>query len=102
MSLWYVVFLALLQALTEFLPVSSSGHLGLAGFLFDMPYQGLTFDLALHFGTLFAVIIYFWRDLFTIGRDTLAIRDVHRLTATQTVGIGIAIATIPAAIVGAS
>lgn len=112
MSISYAVLLALIQALTEFLPVSSSGHLGLAGFFFDMPYQGLTFDLALHFGTLFAVVIYFWRDLFAIGRDTFALlpqgklvaafRDPDAVAPTQRLGIGIALATIPAALVGAA
>ena len=69
METWHVVLLALVQALTEFLPVSSSGHLALVGFFLGWPYQGITFDLALHLGTLVAVIAYFWRDLLAIARE---------------------------------
>ena len=58
MELSHIILLALVQAITEFLPVSSSGHLGLIGFLLGWDYQGVTFDLALHFGTLIAVLAY--------------------------------------------
>src|SRR5690606_6299952 len=60
---WKVVGLALLQGLTEFLPVSSSAHLILVPALTGWPDQGLAFDVALHFGSLFAVLLYFRRDL---------------------------------------
>lgn len=102
MEAWHVILLALVQALTEFLPVSSSGHLALAGFFFGWPYQGLTFDLALHVGTLLAVVVYFRRDLWTIGRDTLALRRLADATTTQRLGLGILLATIPGAVVGAA
>ena len=72
MELWHVIVLALVQALTEFLPVSSSGHLGLVGFFLGWPYQGLTFDLALHFGTLTAVLIYYRRDLWRMTAAVLS------------------------------
>jgi undecaprenyl-diphosphatase len=55
--------LALIQGLTEFLPVSSSAHLILGGKLFGWNDQGLVFDVATHFGTLLAVLFYFRRDL---------------------------------------
>ena len=58
-----VIFLSLLQGLTEFLPVSSSAHLVLPAQLTDWPDQGLAFDVAVHFGTLIAVLAYFRRDL---------------------------------------
>jgi undecaprenyl-diphosphatase len=51
-----------LQGLGEFLPISSSAHLVLAPWLFRWEDPGLTFDIALHFGTLIAVVIYFWKD----------------------------------------
>lgn len=62
MPLLHVIILAILQGLTEFLPVSSSAHLALAPWLFGWPDQGLSFDIALHIGTLAAVLIYFGRD----------------------------------------
>jgi len=100
METWLVIVLALVQALTEFLPVSSSGHLGLAGFFLGLPYQGLTFDLALHLGTLLAVVAYFWKDLWRLARAVLAIRSLRELDTMQRLGVGIALSTIPAAIVG--
>ncbi len=62
MSLAQAAVLALIQGLTEFIPISSSAHLALAPWLLGWPDQGLAFDIALHFGTLLAVILYFFRD----------------------------------------
>lgn len=62
MSVFEAVILAIIQGLTEFLPISSSAHLALAPWLFGWKDQGLAFDIALHFGTLCAVIVYFFRD----------------------------------------
>jgi len=65
-TLLQLVVLALVQGITEFLPVSSSGHLVLTSQLLGWPDQGLTMDVAVHGGTLLAVIVYFWRDLMRI------------------------------------
>lgn len=62
MPLVQVIVLAILQGITEFLPISSSAHLALTPWLFGWKDQGLEFDIALHFGTLFSVLIYFFRD----------------------------------------
>ncbi|MGH9628331.1 MAG: undecaprenyl-diphosphate phosphatase [Bryobacteraceae bacterium] len=62
MPLYQVIILAIVQGFTEFLPISSSAHLALAPWLFGWRDQGLTFDIALHVGTLCAVGIYFFRD----------------------------------------
>src|SRR3981081_1717580 len=62
MPLYQVVILAIVQGLTEFLPVSSTAHLYLAPWLFGWEDPGLSFDIALHIGTLAAVLIYFFRD----------------------------------------
>jgi undecaprenyl-diphosphatase len=62
MPLSQAVILAILQGITEFLPISSSAHLALAPWLLGWQDQGLTFDIALHFGTLAAVVLYFFRD----------------------------------------
>jgi undecaprenyl-diphosphatase len=56
------IILGLFQGLGEFLPISSSAHLVLVPWLFHWEDPGLTFDIALHIGTLIAVIIYFWKD----------------------------------------
>ncbi len=62
MTIAQVVVLAIVQGVTEFLPVSSSAHLALAPWLLGWPDQGLTFDIALHLGTLLAVLIYFFKS----------------------------------------
>jgi undecaprenyl-diphosphatase len=62
MPLYQVIVLAIIQGLTEFLPISSSAHLALAPWLFGWKDPGLVFDIALHAGTLAAVVIYFFRD----------------------------------------
>ena len=67
MDLAQAVVLALIQGVTEFLPVSSSGHLILAPALLGWPDQGLGFDIAVHLGTLAAVIVYFRRDLMAMA-----------------------------------
>ncbi|KAA6181890.1 undecaprenyl-diphosphate phosphatase [Thiohalocapsa marina] len=62
-----IALLAFVQGLTEFLPISSSGHLILTPLLFGYELQDLSFDIAVHLGTLLAVLTYFRRDLLAIG-----------------------------------
>src|SRR5438093_6969658 len=62
MPLLQVIILALVQGITEFLPVSSTAHLALAPWLLGWKDPGLTFDIALHVGTLAAVLLFFFRD----------------------------------------
>jgi len=62
MPIYQVIVLAIIQAVTEFLPISSSAHLELAPWLFGWKDPGLTFDVALHVGTLAAILIYFFKD----------------------------------------
>ncbi len=62
MPIYQVIVLAIIQAITEFLPISSSAHLELAPWLFGWKDPGLTFDVALHVGTLVAILIYFFKD----------------------------------------
>ena len=92
--------LGLIQGLTEFLPVSSSGHLVLAPWLLGWEDQSLAFDVAVHLGTLMAVVAYFWRDLF--GLVPALPRVVTRATDDRTrLARGLIIATIPACVLGA-
>ncbi|WP_226551836.1 undecaprenyl-diphosphate phosphatase [Celeribacter naphthalenivorans] len=63
MSLFYLLVVAIVQGITEFLPVSSSGHLILLPFFMGTQDQGQAIDVAVHVGTLGAVMIYFWRDV---------------------------------------
>ena len=67
MELSHIVWLALVQGLTEFLPVSSSAHLILVPSLLGWADQGLAFDVAVHLGTLIAVVTYFRADLVTLS-----------------------------------
>lgn len=100
MDILHILVLALIQALTEFLPISSSGHLALASHLFGWEYQGIAFDLALHFGTLLAVLGYFRKDLFALAREVLRWRPGRPMNPMQKLGLGLALATVPAVLVG--
>ena len=64
----HVIFLAILQGFTEFLPISSSGHLILPTNVWGWPDQGLAFDVAVHVGTLIAVVGYFHRDIIALTK----------------------------------
>ncbi|MCK5340097.1 MAG: UDP-diphosphatase, partial [Desulfobulbaceae bacterium] len=59
MDYFYAVFLGLLQGATEFLPISSSGHLVLMEAFLEVEQAGLVFDVALHLGTVMAILVYF-------------------------------------------
>jgi undecaprenyl-diphosphatase len=60
------IILGIIQGATEFLPISSSGHLVLTPYIFGWDYRGLSFDIALHLGTLLAIVFYFWHDIVSI------------------------------------
>ena len=75
MEYFRAAILGIVQGLSEFLPISSSGHLILVPALFKWPDQGLAFDVGLHIGTLLALLGYFWRDWWRMG--TAWLRDVR-------------------------
>ena len=99
MTQWIV--LAIIQGITEFLPISSSAHLILPSHLFGWPDQGLAFDVAVHVGSLLAVIIYFRQLIVQIVVNCLkAIGRQEHDRGTANLGWMVVIATIPAVIVG--
>lgn len=100
MTLTHIIALSLIQGLTEFLPVSSSAHLILPSQLLGWPDQGLGFDVAVHIGTLAAVVIYYFRDLIQIAIGTLAALSGRGMGMQAKIGFCMIIATIPAALAG--
>ena len=99
-GLLQIVVLALIQGITEFLPVSSSAHLILPGALTDWPDQGLAFDVAVHLGTVVAVAAYFRRDLAGFARSGVALAMQRRWDDNLDLLAKVAVATIPIVIVG--
>ena len=93
--------LGLLQGLGEFLPISSSAHLALAPWLLHWPDPGLAFDVALHFGTLVAVLWYFRREWVSLARAAWQIVTTRKIvTIEQRRALYVIIATIPGGIFG--
>ena len=96
MPFYLLILVALVQGITEFLPVSSSGHLILISELSSAPDQGQAIDVAVHIGTLFAVIIFFWRDV-SMGLSGIPRMLTGRIdTAGSKLAFFLMIATIPA------
>lgn len=99
MLILQIVVLALIQGITEFLPISSSGHLLLVPALTGWPDQGLLTDVMVHMGSFLAVVVYFWRDCVNLtagGVDLLR----GRVTAWGRLAMLIVIGTIPAVAFG--
>ena len=109
LSDWQALVLGIVQGLTELLPISSSGHLILVPWLADWRYLeshgdfNQTFDVALHFGTLIAVVGYFRADIARLIAAWLRSIGRRRVeTADERLAWVVAIATIPAAVIGAA
>jgi undecaprenyl-diphosphatase len=101
MSLLQILVLALIQGLTEFLPVSSSAHLILGSKAFGWPDQGLVFDVATHLGTLIAVLLYFRHELLEMARACLGPVRSEEDHRHRSMAVYLALASIPALLVGA-
>ena len=99
MSLEQIIVLALIQGITEFLPISSSGHLILVPALTGWPDQGVVTDMVTNLGTLAAVIIYFWRDVVAMFWGAL---DLLKRRASHNAGLAfhVLVGTIPIIVVG--
>ena len=100
MTGFQVVILAIVQGLTEFLPISSSGHLVLVPVFFGWTDQGLAFDVAVHFGSLIAVLIFFRSDIHALLRGGVQVLGANVKTIESRMALGIALGTIPAALAG--
>jgi len=110
MNLPEAILLGIVQGLTEFLPISSSGHLVLFQRLFGLREAELFFDIAVHVGTLVAVLAVFWRDVAAIAKallqlcllipDREAIREKWRTDPHVRLGLFVAVGSIPTAVLG--
>ncbi len=110
MSIWQSLFLGLIQGLTEFLPVSSSGHLVIMQKLLGVQKPGITLEVMLHFGTLIAVLIFFSSDLYRIYNSLKIglvkllkredISEIGRADPMIRIAFFIILASIPTAIIG--
>lgn len=103
MSIIDTLILALIQGLTEFLPVSSSGHLVLANALLGVHEPGIVTEMTLHLGTLLAVVLYYRRDLLTMARSFLpsapAAGQTGRATGRRLLFL-LVVGTVPAVVAG--
>ncbi len=100
MTLFHLFILAVIQGLTEFLPVSSSGHLILLPQLTGMQDQGLMIDISVHVGTLGAVVLYFWKDVRLVLSGVLDVLRGRFATPAARLALLFALATVPVVLAG--
>lgn len=100
MSFLHLLIIALVQGITEFLPISSSGHLILIPQLTGLPDQGLAIDVAVHVGTLAAIIAYFARDVWALARGGFSLTGLVKAPADKRRFLYILVGTIPTGVVG--
>ena len=100
MDFFQTIFLALLQGLTEFLPISISAHLLLPSEVWGWPDQGLAFDVAVHVGTLLAVVHYFRRDIYSLSSAWFTTGFSRSINQPAQLAWFIILATIPAGLCG--
>ncbi len=101
-EVWYALLLGVIQGVSEYLPVSSTGHLVLAQHFLGLDPEsfGLTFDAVVHLGTLLAVLAYFYRDFLHLAAAVFR-PDVRRKDpAAARLALAIVVGTIPAAVLG--
>lgn len=101
MTLFQALVLGLVQGLSEFLPISSSAHLALTPWVFGWPAPGLAFDVALHLGTLIALVWFFWQEWIRLARSLWGILRKRRVeTEGERRVVWVIVATIPGALAG--
>ncbi len=94
------LIIAIVQGVTEFLPVSSSGHLILVPYITHFPDQGPMIDVAVHIGSLLAIIIYFFKDVMGLTRGGFATIGVGKAPEQRRLFLWILVGTIPAVAFG--
>jgi len=105
---WFeAIVMGIFQGIAEFLPISSSGHLALLQYLFDIKEGNLFFTEMLHFGTLISIFIVYFKDIARIIYEFIALigslikgKRAHKLTKHQWFGLIIIIGSIPTALIG--
>lgn len=100
MTLLHLVLVATIQGITEFLPVSSSGHLILLPALSGIPDQGQAIDVAVHVGSLGAVIVFFWPDVATAARGSIDLVRGRADGPASFLALCLVVATIPVMVAG--
>lgn len=100
MDFLHIIVLAIVQGITEFLPVSSSAHLILVPILTDWPDQGLAFDVAVHVGTLSAVVLYFRKQLMEMARAWLGSLSGKGFNEDAKLAWAVLFGTIPVGLAG--
>jgi undecaprenyl-diphosphatase len=103
MPIWQAIVMGIVQGLGEFLPISSSAHLLVVPWMFGWQTPGLAFDVALHWGTLAAVIWAFWADWMRLLRAFLAMVRERKIgdDPDRRMVVALVVATIPAVVIGA-
>ncbi len=94
------LIIAIVQGISEFLPISSSGHLILIPYITNLPDQGPLIDVAVHVGSLLAIIIYFFRDAIGLARGGFATVGIGNAPDQKRLFLWVAIGTIPAVVAG--
>lgn len=94
MTAFWALFYGILQGLTEFLPISSSGHLALIPFFFKLKDPGVVFDLMMHLGTAFAICIYFHKDLLELFKQGITLFKQRSITKDSVYFVNFSLATI--------
>lgn len=94
-----IVVLSIIQGITEFLPISSSGHLVILPIIVNWPEQGMLFDTALHVGTLMAVMVYFRQQVFTL---CVGLKDFlcFKITDSSRLFLLLSLSTLPMVVIG--
>jgi len=100
MELWHIIVLAVIQGLTEFLPISSSAHLILPSQVLGWPDQGLAFDVAVHVGTLTAVMWYFRAEVYRLSAAWIGDTLKGRIGQDSGLAWAVIAGTVPAGLAG--